>query len=37
MDLSSGVPVISAKLEGIPDDYDDFLIYFDHKKRRLSS
>ena len=30
--MASGTPVLSAKLEGIPEEYNDYLYYFDDKK-----
>lgn len=32
--LSSGTPVISAKLQGIPDEYDEYLLYFKENSAR---
>lgn len=31
--MVSGTPVISARLAGIPQEYDNYLIYFDDKKK----
>lgn len=31
--MASGTPVLSAKLPGIPDEYDEYLYYFDDKNK----